>query len=238
MENKTELGLNKTGIQMSPFDSKETIAFAQQIPPDIQGKGEMLEEVFKSCVLTANPIGSVPLPGTLAGMLKTLYEKVGNAHIEIFIDKIGERIAFERTGVRLYDAMIRKFSAFENMDEEIAIFRQFRAEEAEHLKIVTQAMIKMGGDPTAQTPCADVISTASSGILKVITDPRTDAPQSLEALLTAELTDTVSWELLVKMAELMEQDELVNLFTHALKQENHHQITIKKLLLVALKLDK
>ena len=47
--------------------------------------------------------------------------------------------------------------------------------------MLVQAMEQLGGDPTAQTPCADVTATASMGLIQVVTDPRTTLAQSLNA---------------------------------------------------------
>ena len=55
-----------------------------------------------------DPIGTVPLPGTVKGMAKTSVQKVMGRHPEVLIDALGDRLAFERTGTRLYDAFLGK----------------------------------------------------------------------------------------------------------------------------------
>jgi hypothetical protein len=89
------------------------------------------------------------------------------------------------------------------------------------------AMQKMGGDPTAQTPCADVTATASMGIVQVLTDPRTTLAQCLNAILSAELTDNAGWELLVQLAEDAGESELAGRFLGALGQEQEHLAIVK-----------
>jgi hypothetical protein len=88
-------------------------------------------------------------------------------------------------------------------------------------------MEQLGGDPTAQTPCADVIATASMGLMQVVTDPRTTMAQSLNAILTAELTDNAGWELLAQLAEEAGEEELTGKFLGALSQEQEHLRVIK-----------
>jgi len=83
-------------------------------------------------------------------------------------------------------------------------------------------MEELGADPTAQTPSADVSGVASTGLVQVITDPRTTMPQSLTALLTAELTDNDGWQMLVDMVRLFDQDEMVKRFQLAQQQEAIH----------------
>lgn len=45
--------------------------------------------------------------------------------------------------------------------------------------MLSEAIVDMGGDPTAQTPCADVSAVAAMGLIQVLTDPRTTLAQGL-----------------------------------------------------------
>src|SRR4029434_375002 len=85
----------------------------------------------------------------------------------IFLDKLGERIAFERTGTRLYGALITKHLASINAGNDVLApaaagetaaetLQRIRAEELEHFHMLCDAVTQLGGDPSAQTPCADV----------------------------------------------------------------------------------
>lgn len=66
------------------------------------------------------------------------------------------------------------------------------------------------------------------GILQVITDPRTTLAQSLQALLTAEMTDNAAWELLLELAEKGGHDDMIEPFKEALTAEQEHEATIKQ----------
>jgi rubrerythrin len=168
------------------------------------------------------------------------------------MDKIGERIAFERGGTRLYDALITKYQAVEALGEEVLApadrlpglesasaagsiageapmqtLMRIRNEELEHFRMLGEAMLKMGGDPTAMTPCADVQATATMGIMQVVTDPRTTFAQSLNAMLSAELTDNAAWELLIQLAEEAGETDLAGRFLGALAQEQEHLAIVK-----------
>jgi len=166
----------------------------------------------------------------------------------LLLDKIGERIAFERTGTRLYDALISKYVALSELggdeldaieapeDEDgadlqldsdqqespLEVLRRIRDEEHGHFLMLCEVMTRLGGDPTAQTPCADVAGTATMGVLQVVTDPRTTLAQCLNAALIAELTDTASWELLAELAETASQSEIAERFSGALMAEERH----------------
>lgn len=229
MKNITKVGLNRTGIEVSPIDSKELLAITQQVPPDVAGNIETLTEARTVFVKEADAIGSVPIPGSVAGLVKAAGNKLMGRHQEVFIDKIGERLAFELAGVRLYDAMLAKAQATTDSDPQLLNdLNHFRAEELEHYNITVAALRALSADPTTQTPCADTVSVASAGILKVIVDPRTNLSQSLNALLSAELIDNVGWDLLIELAEQTNQEEsMINNFKKALHQECDHLATIK-----------
>jgi hypothetical protein len=148
----------------------------------------------------------------------------------VFLDELGARLAFERTGVRLYDAMLAKVPGAKTgkgtfSEEEL---QHFRDEELAHFLLVKEAIESLGGDPTAQTPAADVKAVESSGIVLAITDPRTTLTQCLEALHTAELADYAGWKLLIAMAEGLKQDELARRFTSALAEEDVHLRSVER----------
>jgi rubrerythrin len=100
--------------------------------------------------------------------------------------------------------------------------REIRDEELSHFDLCKEAMEKLGGDPTAVTPCADVMAVASMGLMQVVTDPRTTLTQCLDALLTAELTDNDGWKVLIAMAEAIGQEDLALRFSESLAVEDRH----------------
>ena len=90
------------------------------------------------------------------------------------------------------------------------------------MQLCAAALESIGADPTAQTPCADTVAVASGGIMQVLTDPRTSLAQCLAAMLTAELTDTASWDLLIKLTRESGQDDLIPGFEQGLQREEEH----------------
>ena len=232
MEQAMKLGVNKTGIDMSPILSKQMLEAADNVPLT---NTEMLagEESLKQAYLQeAGPLGSVPLPATVKGVAKTVLKTATGHHPEVFINKLGERLAYERSGVRIYDALIAKceHTMTNGLSEQIDIvqLREFRAQEAEHFIMLAGVIEKLGADSTAQTPDADAIGVAASGLMKVITDPRTSISQSLEAMLAIELADNAAWDLVIKLAEEMGFADIAEDFRIALEQEDIHLATIQQ----------
>lgn len=214
---------NRTGIGMSPIDSQRMAEAAQSTPPSSPGDGLALMGMENAYIEQAEPIGSVPIPSTLGGIAQTGLDKLAGKSPEVFIDKLGERLAFERTGTRLYDYLVNKCAAT-GADPGIStdILQRFRREEARHFRLVADAMESLGADPTAQTPGADIAAVQSSGVLQVLSDPRTSVPQCLEAILTAELVDNAGWSLLAKLAGGMGLADLEAGFRAALAEEDEH----------------
>jgi ferritin-like metal-binding protein YciE len=58
--------------------------------------------------------------------------------------------------------------------------------------------------------------------MQVISDPRTTIAQALSSLLTAELTDNASWELLIELAEQAGHKDMAKEFATALQHEQEH----------------
>jgi bacterioferritin (cytochrome b1) len=174
----------------------------------------------------SDPVGSVPIPGTLKGALKSGLKKAGGQDPEVFLNKLGQRLAYERTGVRLYESVITKCDAADELHPAGPVtvegLRCIRDEEEDHFLLLKEALETLGADPTAQTPDADVSGVAAMGIQQALNDPRTTMPQCLELLLTVELADNAAWELLIKLAGELNLGELAEQFQHALTQEEEH----------------
>lgn len=60
------------------------------------------------------------------------------------------------------------------------------------------------------------------GLLQVVTDPRTNLKQSLEAMLIAELVDNDGWTLLCEIAKAVGKKDLAEQFEAARREEEDH----------------
>jgi rubrerythrin len=189
-----------------------------------------MEEVREAFTMDTGVVGSVPPPSSLKGLAKMALDAVKGNKATIFVDKLGERAAFERTGTRLYEAMLAKFDALGPYDGGPTRQRlqEIRDEELEHLGIVEEAIIALGGDPTVMTPAADIVGVQGIGLVQVLTDPRTTMDQCLGTLLIAELTDNDGWELLANLADAMGHDEMAQAFREALDAEEVHLEDVRR----------
>jgi len=219
---------------------------ADELSPELIIDTSDLQTQKIAFIHEAESVGSVPAPNTLKGFVKTGVAKLKGGEPTVLLDKLGERIAFERTGTRLYDALIAKYEATLASGSDpltpllsaeqppgtfaeppLQTLQRIRTEELAHFKMLCLVVIEMGGDPTSMTPCADVTAVASMGIMQVLNDPRTTLAQCLNAMMTAELTDNAGWELLIELADQAGQTQYASRFETALAEEAVHLQTIR-----------
>ena len=263
----TSSGQNRTGAAIHPDDVKRMMEAVSDLSPPMPISTLDIDIERQSYIAEADGVGSIPSPGALKkSSAKKGGTKLKGASPSLYLDKLGERIAFERTGARLYDALITKYLALTNAggpslpppdsilggaaaddvtgdggvaagngdgpasvsgDPALDALRQIRADEMAHFRLLCDAAVTLGADPTAQTPCGDVSATASMGLMQVVTDPRTTLAQSLYAMLTAELTDNAGWELLSELGEQSGQSAMAQQFSTALAAEERHLALVK-----------
>lgn len=223
------MGMNKTGMQMSPIDSSTMQSPPSSTVPSTPGDESAVADMRGLYATEADPVGSVPVPATMTGAVSAGMSMLTGNSPQVLLDKLGERLAFERGGTRLYDALIAKCEAMQGSSTGIAIddLRKIRNEEARHFSVVVDAIEAMGGDPTAQTPSADLAGVESMGLMQVVTDPRTTIAQSLHAILAAEMVDNSGWEMLIALAENQKQNAMISEFAIALDEERTHLQQVK-----------
>jgi rubrerythrin len=233
----TDIGTNRTGMDMSPIDKKRVIEGSTVLQPSSPGDESAIAAVLAEYSTDADPIGTMPPPGTLKGAVKAAAKMVKGEIPALLLDKLGERLAFERAGSRLYEALIAKFDALGSFAggptrEELV---EIQDEEVRHFILVAASLKKMGGDPTTQTPSADMQAVASMGIVQVVTDPRTTVAECLEAMLIAELTDNDGWANLVDIASDLGDKEMVSDFEAAREVEHRHLREVRRWVSASLK---
>lgn len=204
MQTATEIGTNHSGMDISPA----------------------AEEMLENTELTEPPSGDERSLAKLRGEYASQAEPVGTlpqaeASLILLMDKLGERLAFERSGTRLYDALMVKCKAA-GAKIPMKELQHIRDEEAMHFALCGAAVQSLGGDPTEQTPCADVAGVEGMGLMQVLTDPRTTVAQCLHAILVAEMTDNAAWEELIELTQPTGNGDLVARFQKAQENEADH----------------
>jgi rubrerythrin len=222
------MGHNRTGIKASPMDGRALERIASDAPPphteSLRATG-MREKVTRQ----ADRFGSVPAVASARGMAEMALHALQGHRLASFIDKLGERLAFERSGVRAYEAVLVKFEALGTWQGGPSrdLLQKQCNEELAHFHMIKQILEHLGADPTAMTPSADVAAVQASGVFKVLADPRTSLSQALRALLVLEDMDADGWDMLVEVAASTRQDQLASRFRDALATEETHKERVR-----------
>lgn len=204
MQSATEIGTNHSGMDISPTADEmlENTELTEPTSGDERGLAKLRGEY----VSQAGPVGTLPQ---------------AEGPLILLMDKLGERLAFERSGTRLYDALMVKCKAAGAKIPPKEL-QHIRDEEAMHFALCGAAIQSLGGDPTEQTPCADVAGVEGMGLMQVLTDPRTTVAQCLHAILVAEMTDNAAWEELIELTPPTGNDDLIARFQKAQENEADH----------------
>ena len=219
------MGGNVTGTQTAPELAEEMTEGAMAFEPSSEGGPELANTERAEYINEGFPLGSLPaLP--FAEEPEADNDALSSA---VLLDKLSERLAFERMGTRLYDGLINKVQTLEAEPSEPSIeeLSAIRDEEHRHFLMLNQAITDLGGDPTVQSPCADAAGVASYGLMQVIMDPRTTIAQCLQAILTAELTDNAGWDMLTDLADELGYSDLSDQFSEALENEQRHLTNVE-----------
>jgi hypothetical protein len=217
-------GDNHTGIALHPEMTKEMLEGTAEFGPTSRGGPDLIAANRVRVAKESHPAATMPPVEAPAEDLALL-------------DKLGARLAFERMGVRLYDALISKYDAYGTYTggpsrDDLA---HIRDEEHRHMQLVEQMILAMGGDPTTITPCANLQATASRGIGDVLVDPRTNLVECLDAMMVAELADHESWEMLASVAQLAKRADFEPKIREAEQTEAEHMVKVRGWLAAATK---
>ena len=222
------MGHNRTGIKAPPMGGRALERTASGAPPphteSLRATG--MREKFTG---QAGRFGSVPAVASVRRMAEMALHGLQGHRLASFIDKLGERLAFERSGVRAYEAVLVKFEALGTWQGGPTrdLLQEQCNEELAHFHMIKQILEHLGADPAAMTPSADVSAVQVSGVFKVLADPRASLSQVLRALLVLEDVDADGWGMLVEVAASTRQDQLASRFRDALATEETHKESVR-----------
>jgi rubrerythrin len=234
MTNQALQADNKTGVATNRDGAQEMCEAVAKFPPTSTGStvGDDKVRIEYAQDVDEDELGygSVPAPDGFAGKARVMIAGLFGGQPMRMLDKLGERLAFERSGVRMYEGLISKHEAFGSFDggPSRSDLMTILNEEHAHFKMLEAVILRLDGDPTAMTPSADLALTVGAGVLAVITDPRTTLRQGLEAILVAELADGEGWNLLSELARKAGNSKMAELFEDAERTEEQHLDDVRR----------
>jgi hypothetical protein len=224
MNQAPQQGDNRTGIARSGALGAQMIAATKEFLPSSPGSALGIAEVRIAYAQQGDSLGEAPPPAGLMNKAKAAVTAATGGQPTLLMDKLGERLLFEQAGARLYEALVSKHRAYGSFDggpDEGDLVR-ILSEEYEHADLLRRAIKDLGGDPTVVTPAANLAANISNGLPQVLSDPRTNLLQSLEAILVAELSDNECWTALTELAQQAGQELLGEQCRNAIAHERDH----------------
>jgi ferritin-like protein len=224
MRQSPQQGNNRTGAMAAGSLAEEMVQGTQEFPPSSPGDAQAITEVRIAYAQQGEGVGETPPPSSLTSKATAAVGSAVGSQPTLLMDKLGERLAFEHAGARLYEALLSKHRAYGSFDggptgDDLL---HILTEEYEHAELLAQTIKDMGGDPTALTPAANLAVNISAGLPQVLSDPRTNLLQSLEAIIVAELADNECWTALAQLAEQDGHPQLRAKCVEALGHEREH----------------
>jgi rubrerythrin len=135
---------------------------------------------------------------------------------DALVDKLCERLAVETANVEIYQALIAR------LDDPMLLARlkHFTQDEIRHCHLLSAYVDKLGVT-NHETPSVRLAKLEGQAYLRLIAEAST-AAQLLNILLTVELSDENAWEMLINLGRDMDDEEMVQTFNGALKDEKEH----------------
>ncbi|HET9754713.1 MAG TPA: ferritin-like domain-containing protein [Myxococcales bacterium] len=159
-------------------------------------------------------------------------DKLAKMNVSRVVDLLNERLAFERTGVRLYDTLLARLqvSAEPDLKALVGQVQEQRDQEKEHEEWLEEQIRALGGTTHGLSEHAVLAQAESEGVERVMR--RDDSiPHDFHALLTAELADNAGWDLLMQLADELGDSKAKKEFKKRLHEEEKHLLFVRKTLL-------
>lgn len=230
-----QIGFNRTGIDIARERADAMVQATEEFNGPTQTNSASIVSVRGDYSREADPMGSVPPPATLTGAIKIAKDALLGRRPTQLLDKLGERLAFERTGARLYEGILGKLereTAFPG-GPTVEEIKRILLQEYAHFRLVEEIIRGVGGDPTVVTPSANLHATMTAGVVSVVVDPRTTLEQCLEAALVAELIDGEGWDTLLEFMMDAGQEDVIEYVHKAIADEADHLALVRQWLAAA-----
>ncbi len=157
-------------------------------------------------------------------------EKLAQKNREKVIDLLCERLAFERSGVKLYDKILTEMKASQNpqITKMLEPMQEHRDQEKEHEEWLEAQIRSLGADDKKPTEMSRLVTKESQGIEEVVLKGTGQIAHLFHALLAAELVDNAGWDLLVQLADEADDSKARREFKKRLHEEEEHLILMRE----------
>jgi ferritin-like metal-binding protein YciE len=156
--------------------------------------------------------------------------RLADTNREQVVDLLCERLAFERSTVRLYDRILEalRVGGDASTRELHATMLKHREEENEIARWLEGRIRELGGDERAETDLARLATREARGIDEVAENDAADITHLLHALLAVEGVDNAGWDLLVHLADAAGDARTKHELERRLRQERQHLAFVRQ----------
>jgi rubrerythrin len=224
---RDEERINRTGVATAPERAELMIGATAEFPPSSEGSAQAIAEVRVGYAQQSQAFEGAKAGAGDGASTSPHGESDRSA---LLMDKLGERLAFEQAGARLYEALVSKHRAYGDFEggPGAADLMEILGQEYDHAAMLAHVIRELGGDPTALTPSANLAGNVSAGLPQVLTDPRTNLLQCLEAIVVAELADNECWTALNELARQSGEEDLATACEEAIAHERDHLRKVRR----------
>lgn len=220
MNKNSAMGTNGTVLRRSAVEANQP-ARARCVAPAPASAAALKGNPCRD----SGPLGSLSQPASASGVPMAGVAALSRGYPQALLDKLGERLAFERCGTRIYDVIVAKLEAA-SQDQlgpvDVAVVKRFRQEVAAHALMIRDVVAKLGGDPTRLMPGATGAGMQPLGLLQSVSDRRTSVVGCLHSLLAVEQCGGAEWDVLVQLADDLGHQGLTDRFRLANAEEAAH----------------
>src|ERR1700687_5150541 len=152
--------------------------------------------------------------------------KVGAMHREKVIGLLNERLAFERSAIELYDAVLEGLKPRGGPYATVRThLRRIREEEKAHEEWLVEQVRALGGDPTVESNGFHRVQGQGRRARDDLAGAHEPA-RLLHAPLDTEARDNAAWELRLELATRAQDEEACEAFAQRLHEEQEHLLMI------------
>ena len=154
----------------------------------------------------------------------------------IYVQKVADRLAFERGETRLYSLAINRLqnSSKSSHQEIIDLLKVNRQNEENHAALVKEALRSRDPGALESWELFDGVNLAYRGFFETIVNPHSDLPRIIQILFFAKLADHAEWEILIHLAQKVSEEKRMSQFEEALTEELKQLSVLKQLYLMAI----
>ena len=201
----------------SEFEGKQ-----KAVPPAATNHPSPLVVRSPSYVARTDPSMWTPLPGAFVGHARD-HDRATAASAQVLLERMAERLAFERCATRLYEALLARLATGTGESAlPRATLQRFHDDAAAHFEILCEGIESLGGDPLAPAAAGDVVAEQTQTLLQAINDTRVCLRCCVDTMLFAELSDRAGWEALLEIASTSGRDALAQRFQIVLQEKAEH----------------